>query len=336
LTILVVGFGSIGRRHFQNLRSLGRRDLAVLRSGRSTLPEADSLDCPVVTTMEAALELRPEAAVIATPTAVHLDAALPLAQAGCHLLIEKPLSHSMRGVALLRQSVEESGARVQIGFQYRFHPGLQYLKQQLEAGSIGRPIYARAFWGEYLPDWHPWEDYRNSYSARRDLGGGVVLTLCHPLDYLRWLLGETQQISALVDHVSDLELDVEDLAEITLRFEQGCVGSVHLDYFQSPAVHGLEILGSAGSLRWEASCGAVSRARADTGQDELLFTPQEFERNDMFLAEMKHFLRVVAGEESPVCSLDDGIEALRMSMAAIESSGKGKAIHLLEYGEANR
>ena len=109
------------------------------------------------------------------------------------------------------------GCRFQMGFQFRFHPGLLRCRELIDAGRIGKPLSFRAEWGEYLPGWHPWEDYRKSYSARKDLGGGVLLTLSHPLDYIRWFFGDPEWIWAMNGKISDLELDVDDIAEIGMR-----------------------------------------------------------------------------------------------------------------------
>ncbi len=121
-----------------------------------------------------------------------------------------------------------------VGFQFRFHPGLQQAKRFLDDGAIGDLISVRSHWGEYLPDWHPWEDYRQSYAARKDLGGGVVRTLCHPLDYLRWLVGELESVWAFSGNLGGLDINVEDVSEIGLQFDRGVLGSVHLDFCQRP------------------------------------------------------------------------------------------------------
>ena len=119
---------------------------------------------------------------------------------------------------LFKEAVERGKSRVVVGFQFRYHPGLIKIRELLNNGSLGRPVSLRSHWGEYLPDWHPWEDYRLSYSARADLGGGVALTLSHPLDYLRWLMGDAQVLWSFGTKVSDLEISVEDLAEMGLIF----------------------------------------------------------------------------------------------------------------------
>jgi predicted dehydrogenase len=318
---LIAGLGSIGRRHLRNLQALGERDVVLLRSGHSTLPEEELAGIPAERDLGTALRrFRPDAIIVATPTALHLETAIPAARAGCHLFIEKPVSHGLQGIDELRAACREGGARVVVGFQFRFHPGLREVRRLLEEGEVGRPMYAVAHWGEYLPDWHPWEDFRLSYAARADLGGGVILTLCHPFDYLRWLIGEVAGVSATTARLGDFGLDVEDTAQISLVFSSGALGAVHLDYIQKPPCHRLEVVGSRGTLRWDDSDGAVRWWREATHGWESVPAPEGFERNSMFLDEMRHFIDVVRGEAHPAVGLEDGARALELALAALASA----------------
>jgi predicted dehydrogenase len=321
---LIAGFGSIGRRHFRNLLALGERDILFYRTHHSSLPEDELRGFTVETDLEAALSHHPEAVIVANPTSLHMDVAIPAAQAGCHLLVEKPLSHSLERIDELQTALQRGGGRALIGFQFRFHPGLQRIASLLADGAIGQPLSARAHWGEYLPSWHPWEDYRQSYSARTDLGGGVILTLCHPLDYLRWLLGEARSLWAFSSQSSQLELEVEDTAEIGIEFASGVLGSVHLDYNQRPPAHHLEIVGTQGNLRWDNADGGVAVYQAPQDKWHLFPAPAGFERNDMFQAEIAHFRDLVHGAVKSVCGLEDGIEALRLVLGARESARNAK------------
>jgi predicted dehydrogenase len=248
-------------------------------------------------------------------------------------LLEKPISHTLSGVRELETAVQASGSRVLVGYQFRFHPGLQKAADLLQAGAIGRPLSARAHWGEYLPGWHPWEDYRLSYSALAGLGGGVILTLSHPFDYLHWLIGDVDSVWAFAGNHSDLGLDVEDCAEIGLQFRLGTLATVHLDYNQRPPQHALEVIGTHGTLRWDDQAGVLSvfegQQSSSAGKwrtypiQELYGDQKSFERNDLFLSEMRHLIQVVRGEAQPICTLDDGIRVLRIALAAQRSSRQG-------------
>jgi predicted dehydrogenase len=318
MKILLSGLGSVGRRHLRNLLALGVTDLLLHRTGKATLPDDELAGFPVETDLAAALAHRPDAVIISNPTAHHLDVAIPAAEAGGHILLEKPVSHNMEGVDRLREAAARTGAQVLVGFQFRWHPGLKTAKRLLDAGEIGEPVSARAHWGEYLPDWHPWEDYRSGYAARPDLGGGAVLTLSHPIDYLRMMLGEVETVSGVTSNLG-LGLPVEDTAEITLGFESGALGSVHLDYVQRPPTHCFVIVGSEGTIKWNNADGSVRIYRAGTGEWETIPVPDGFERNTMFLDEMRHFLAVIRGEEKPACMLEDGVRALQICLDVLRN-----------------
>jgi predicted dehydrogenase len=329
MRFLICGLGSIGRRHLRNLLCLGVRDIILLRTGKSTLPDDEFSDFPQVDELKEALgRWEPEAAIISNPTSLHINMALPAAAAGCHILIEKPISHSLEGLDVLESVLARNGKRALIGFQFRFHPGLQQVKRLLEEEAIGRVVGASANWGEYLPGWHPWEDYRLSYSARRDLGGGVLLTLCHPFDYMRWLIGDVEAVTAEIRTSGILEIDVEDAAEVILSFGSGAMGHVHLDYLTRPSQHWLEVIGSEGTLRWDNADGAVHQWSSASQSWSTFEAPEGFERNTMFLEEMRHFLEVIEGKAEPLCSYEDGVRALEIVMAAHRSARRGQRIQL--------
>jgi predicted dehydrogenase len=328
LKILIAGLGSIGRRHLQNLQALGEQDIILYRTHRSTLPDDDLSAFLVETNLETALDHHPDAVVVSNPTSLHLEVAMPAARRGCHLLLEKPVSHTLEGVNELASIVRDKHSKVLVGYQFRYHPGLQKVKELLDTGRIGRPVSARAHWGEYLPYWHPWEDYRKAYSAQAQLGGGVILTLSHPLDYLRWLFGEVEEVFTFSGSLGDLDLDVEDTAEIGLQFLSGMLASVHLDYLQQPPEHFLEIIASDGTLVWKYYEGEIKWYESLQNKWQSWNTPKDFARNDMFLAQMRHFLALVGGETTPVCSLEDGIQDLRIALAALESSQSKKLVRL--------
>ena len=319
MKILLAGLGSIGRRHLQNLAALGVRQLAAVTQNRCVLPSDGLPPFLAFDTVESGLLWRPDAVFVCNPTAFHLETALAAARSGCHIFLEKPVSHTLEGIAELAYLVEKQGLILQVGFQLRFHPVFQKIKRTVECGRIGRVVSAHAHWGEYLPAWHPWEDYRAGYSARGDLGGGVVLTLCHPFDYLRWMLGEVEQVHAIGGHLSGLETDTEDTALVSIRFAGGAVGSVYLDYVSKPPKHTLQIIGDAGRIEWDADFGSAKVYTGDGRGFETISPGKFFERNELFRDEVADFVDCIINHRQPACTLNDGIRALEIALAAKNS-----------------
>ena len=340
---LIAGLGSIGRRHLRNLIALGERDIILYRTRKATMSDDELAGFPVETDLQEALNKhKPDAVIVGNPTSMHLDVAIPAAEVGCSILLEKPISNSTERLDQLEAAVKKSGSKVLVAFQFRFHPGLMRAKQLISDGEIGRIISAHVHFGEYLPAWHPWEDYRKSYAARADMGGGVVLTQCHSLDYLPWLVGKVESVWGFTAKLSDLEVDVEDTAEIGLRFESGALGNLHLDFNQQPPAHRFEIIGTKGSLKWDLSDGTtrIYRASAESlatstgmgiksgGEWEAYPLPENWERNVMFLEQMKHFVAVVRGEVESACTLEDGVRVMKLISAVHVSQKTGLLIIL--------
>ncbi|HPL81401.1 MAG TPA: Gfo/Idh/MocA family oxidoreductase [Anaerolineaceae bacterium] len=320
MKILIAGLGSIGRRHLRNLIALGEKDIILYRTGKSTLDDAELAAFETYIDLNEALTQKPEGVIISNPSALHMDVALPAARAGANLLIEKPVSDTLDGLDELQETLDAHGKRAMTGFHFRYHPVLQDIKRIIQDQTLGKVLYARAHWGEYLPDWHPWEDYRQTYAARADLGGGVVNTLSHPFDYLRWLLGEVESLSAQLAHLSALELNVEDHADVSLKFASGVMASVHLDYYQKPPSHTLDISFEKGRILWDNATSSALLHYADGRPSERLLAPEDFERNTMFLEEMRAFLSLCRGETLDYRSLQDGIRAQQIVEAVKCSS----------------
>jgi len=321
---LLVGYGSIGRRHLTNLHELGVTDWAVVHTGTGTLAFEPPGPVRVHRSLEAALAAeRPDFAVIANPSSLHVDTARACAAHGCHLLLEKPVADRLDDVDALRADVARSGSRVLVGFQFRFHPALQRIRDLLAGDAFGRPLAVRVVWGEHLPDWHPWEDWRTGYAARRELGGGVHHTICHPFDYLRMLFGEPERVAGTLSDAHPLGLDVAEGADARLTFPGGLEAVVHLDYWTRPATHRVEITATGGSLVWDFIAGELRLWESDAGSWRTESVPGVAERNDLFVAEAQHLLAVVAGSAEPRCTLEDGITAVRIAEAVERSSATG-------------
>lgn len=325
---LVVGCGSIGKRHLRNLKQLGANRLVAFDPVPERRREVEEgLGIRTVADLPAAMGQFSGmgVALVCSPTRLHLEHSLLAASAGRHLFVEKPVAETAEGLDALLNTIKEKRLASLVGCNFRFHPGLRHVRGLVQSGALGRIVSARAQFGQYLPDWHPWEDYRQGYSARRSGGGGVCLDRIHELDYIRWLLGEVKQVFAYMDHLSHLEIDTEDTVEVLLRFESGAIGSVHLDYVRRSYDCSLEIVGDLGTLQWRFQDHSVSWEIAGEGCRQSRAWPK-YDVNQMYLDEMRHFFGVLLGEETSELDAEDGARVLRLALAAKESASLGSAV----------
>ena len=299
---LVVGLGSIGRRHLKNLRQiLPQAELTVLRSSDRSSHEAPPEEASrVVYSFDDALLHEPRFAVIASPAPFHVEIALRLAERGVHLCIEKPISDRLDRIQDLIGLCRQRGLVLMVAYNLRFAAPLRTLREALMSGRIGTLLGLRIEAGQYLPDWRPNADYRQSVSARRDLGGGALLELSHEIDYARWLAGDIVRVSADVRKLSNLEIDVEDCAELTVNFASGVLGSIHVDMLQRTPTRTCKLIGSEGTLTWDAIVNQVRLFSAETRDWEDLHSAQSIDRNAMYVDELAHFLDCLQDRKSVV------------------------------------
>jgi len=327
MRFLVVGVGSIGSRHSRNLAGLGHQIL-VWDVDRDRLSEAATLPgIEAATSLDDALGERPDAVVVCTPPALHLEVARRALAADAHLFVEKPIAHVSDGVPALIEEARRRARVLAVGFNLRFLPSLRYVKTLLESKRVGRILAVRAEFGAYLPEWRPGRDYRDNYAVRAELGGGILLDAIHELDYLGWLLGETTEIFCATGHWSDLAGDTEDLAEVTLRFASGVLAQVHLDYLQRRYQRNLEVIGDAGVIVWDFPTHSVAVYEAGSRSGEATCV-EDGDSNDMYLDEMRHFIRCLEVGEPPLVDGDEALRSIRIVEAAKRSARERRAVSL--------
>ena len=343
MKVLIAGLGSAGQRHARNLRAIlgDEVDLLAYRvRGLSRVITPDMQSEPVdietrygltaFTNLGEALAAKPDAVFVTNPNSLHMEVALAAAKAGCHLFIEKPLSHDLEGVEELIDEIERRKLVCLVGYQWRFHPALALVQCRLKANAIGSLLAARLEFGEYLPGWHPYEDYRQMPVSRRDLGGGVILAQIHDLDYAYALFGLPHRISAMGGHLSRLDIDVEDVASILMECAAGDrVFPVHLhqDCVRRPPTRTCEVIGDDGTIRLDLMAQTVEISDG-TGRLVESHSFDGHERNQLFLDELAHFLACLRGEGQPVVGVRDATMSLRMALAALESIETGRVVHL--------
>lgn len=343
---LFVGLGGIGQRHLRNLRSLRGDEVEVIayRTRGQTQTLTDKLEIEpganleqkygvrTVPSLDAALEEKPDVVFITNPSSLHVPIARAAAQRGCDLFIEKPLSDSLDGLEALATLVEEKRLVTLVGYQLRFHPLIAALRELLDAKAIGPVLAVKAEVGEYLPYWHKYEDYRQMYASRRELGGGVVLSQIHELDYLYSLFGMPRRVFAMGGHLSSLEIDVEDVASISMEHEDRETGRLlpihlHQDYVQRPPSRTCTVIGDRGRIHLDFHAMSI---RQWDGDAKLVLDKSVagFERNQLFLDLMTHFLACVDERKPTMVTVRDGMQSMRMALAARESLETRRVVEL--------
>lgn len=318
---LVVGCGSIGRRHLRNLRALGVPMLLAVDPREDRRRQAaDEVGAVGCATLEEALDRKPAAVVVATPSALHIPAALEAAGRGCHLFVEKPLSHSLEGVDELIDLATRQCLVTMVGCNYRFDRSLNLVKRLIEEGAVGAVASVRAEFGLFLPAMHPYEDYRDFYASRAALGGGVILDRTHELDYLRWIFGEVADGTCLHAKRSDLDIDTEDVAELLVRFRSGVIGSIHLDFLQAEYRCVARVVGDRGVVEWSFNPQLVRAYTHASGEWKTLLDDPKPDVNEMYVEEMRYFLDAVA-KGGPTCNdLAEGKKLLELLLSLKRAS----------------
>ena len=327
MKVIIVGFGSIGQRHCKNLLDESNAEI-FLCTKHNIKNFKNTKRIQNLHSLEKCLKNQPEIGFVCNTNNLHVETAIKLAKNNCHLLIEKPLSNSLKNITSLLSLVKKNKLVTLMGFNLRFHPCLIKVKQLLAKNKIGRVIYVDAENGSYLPDWHPEEDYRKSYSSRNALGGGVVLTCLHEIDYLYWLFGGVKEVSAITGKFSDLDIDSEDLSSISLRFKNNIIAEVHLDFFQRPAQRSCKIVGTNGTLFCDFNRNIVSLYELKKKRWKEIMNLKNYNLNDMYVEEMKQLLKCVRTQKKSINDIDQGLKTLKIGLAILKSSKTNKVVQL--------
>ena len=333
MKVLVIGTGSIGKRHMANLLSLGHEVHAfserLAQGVAHQLPEG----VDAVPSLAGLVHAGFDAAVVANRTDQHLASATAALEFCNALYIEKPLAANLAGLANLQAVCTQRKTTVELGFMMRYHPNLQWIKTHLQSGQCGEVMHVRASVGQWLPDWRPGTDHREGFGAFYRYGGGVTMELIHEIDLVNWLLGETMDVCAMQRPLQHLEIETEAISEISMRLGSGILAQVHLDYVRPGYGRTLEILCSKGVLTWDYSSSRVVVTGAN-GQQTIVDEASGFERNVMFMDAMRYFLRRVKEPSlAPAASLDEGVQSLRVALASHQSSRERRFVRPSDVAE---
>ena len=304
LSGVIVGLGSIGNRHLQNCLELGVGKMTVVRRTSANSHFAAPAGVSVVHSIEEALRDQPDFGIVCNPTHLHASTAIEFLQGNCHVLVEKPLGKTL-GVdeQALSKLAAGSDRVVAMAYCMRDHPAYALAKQQIESGSIGKCLYAKAWFEGYLPDWHPWEDYRESYAALPDQGGGVLRTLDHEMDFLQWVLGPVATASGRAINTNGIGIKADDLAMYTLNHPQGVVSQVTTAFCRKPQSRGFEFVGDQGTIEFRFENNEVILQTTTGEEPKTLLDVSSFDINQMYLNLLDDFLVTISGQSSATLPL---------------------------------
>ncbi len=330
MKILAIGCGSIGKRHITNLKELGVKNLVICDTNEKRLAQIASefsIEKKYTDYRQAILEnVDVDAAIISTPTSLHTPIATFAAENKLNTMIEIPISHNLEGVDELLSLVKSNNLICMIGMVWRFHPGKLLIKGLIEKAAIGRIYTVGLYGGDYLPDWHPGADYREEYSARKSLGGGVIITNITGFDDVRWLFGEADEIVGVYDKISHLDIEAEDVAAYIIKLRNGILVELYTDFFQRPLKEEIHIVGEKGTISWDRQEKVVRVYEAESKAWRKF--NYDFKINDMYIAEMKHFLQCLIEHKKPLINELEGWKTLQLAMAAKTSSEERKFVKL--------
>ncbi|MBN2583301.1 MAG: GNAT family N-acetyltransferase [Planctomycetes bacterium] len=318
---LVLGLGSIGARHVATLLRHGHEVV-----GYDPAPRGGDLGGAVLANIDEAWATDPAMVWICTPTHLHAEQAIAALDRGCHVFVEKPVAADMAGAERLRahwNSLNDAGRGrlVWVGCNMRYHEGPRRLKEVLDAGAIGRARVVRIHFSHYLPNMRPGVDYRQTYAAYRDQGGGVVLDDIHDIDLALWLSGPARKVTAAVACTGQLEMDAEDVADICLRHESGAVSEIHMDYLRREKSRGIEVIGERGTLEWRSRGKNPERAELvrygiEPGDVETLWQAELATFDAMFDGQLADILAATEDRSNWKRNLDGAVEALAIALKA--------------------
>ena len=321
MKFLVIGYGSIGKRHAANVASIGHQAV-LLRHARGNenkdgFREYYSLD----DVLENEKDI--DGAIVCSPTTKHLDDVRQLVSNNMPFLLEKPTTHDLRSTGEMKGIIESNTFTLyDIGFNLRYHPVIGFIKDFLP--NVGKVYATKIYVGYYLPYWRKGIDYRESTSAKKELGGGVHVELAHDIDYALWLMGCPEKVVGYVNRVSDLDISTDDICSALLKYSDGSVAEVHLDYLSHKYLRGGQIIAENGTLEWQWNPAEGSVSYFDKeGSDskEIFATGPGYDFNATYIEELKHFIGTLNGSRKTRVNIDDAVETMKV-IQAIEASDR--------------
>lgn len=327
---LIIGSGSIGIRHIRSLLNIeGGCELAAYRTKKgniSDLPHNLKDDIIIFHDEDEAFAWEPELIVISNPTNLHMEYLLKAIDHNVDVLVEKPVAATLNEIKVACEKISNRKNRVAVGYNLRFHPIVNTIKDIIYSNKYGKVLKADLYVGHYLPYWHPYEDYRTGFAARKELGGGVLRTLSHEIDLGQYWFGKYKEVFSKIFKISDLEIDVDDYALIFAKMENDVVVDISMDYLNPISERNGSILFENGLLSYDFNNLEIRFAEyGEKTEWRTIEKLSDYDYNHQYESQLKHF---ISGDPTQICSLEEGIEVLNIISKCEESNEKGVVINV--------
>ena len=329
-TAVVIGCGSIGKRHIKNLKALGIETIFALRT-RKGFQQSLPVDLNVIEfdNYENIVKEKPDIGIISNPTSFHLDTAIKLAPLVKGIFIEKPLSNTLAGVDKLLDVINKSNTVLFMGHNLMFHPIILNIKEFISSNEVGRLMNIQCQVGHWLPDWHPYENYKETYFAKKELGGGVALTLIHEIHMAIELAGKPLEVCGMKSDSSllDVDKDIDIISDLMIKHNSGCISQIHMDYIQKPHHRSGLITFERGWLSYDFNRHIVVAQKPNEELPIVIWSDKNYNSNEMYIKQLECFIKFV--EEKRVkhpYDIEGGIESLWVVEAYFNSENKKEII----------
>lgn len=322
------GLGSIGLRHLQVLNEIGKFDIAAYRTkkGMKKIPAGTENKIKYFNNEIDAFAWNPNFMIISNPTNLHLEYIIKSIDHKIDTLIEKPVANDFNKVKEVKDRIKKRNNKIYIGYNLRFHPIVTKIKEIIDSGKFGKVLKAELYVGEYLPFWHPYEDYRKSYAAKKELGGGALRTLSHEIDLGQYWFGEYKKIFAKVLKISDLDINVDDSTDIFAEMKNRIILKISMDYLNPLSIRKGEIFFEKGLLKYNFIKMDIKFIEYTNKEIKTLLRIKNYNYNDQYKSQIEKFIN--KSGEGKLCTLEEGMTVMKIINTCEESNRKGRMIYV--------
>lgn len=309
------------------MQEIGGVEVAAYRTrkGKKEIPENLLKKLKEFSDEGEAFAWKPDFMIVSNPTSLHTRYILKTIHHNVDALIEKPVASCYKEIETIEDKLRGRKNKICVGFDLRFHPIIKEINNIITANKCGKVLKADLYVGQYLPFWHPYEDYRASYAARKELGGGVLRTLCHEIDMGQYWFGDYSKVFAKVSKISNLDINADDCTDIFAEMKNGILLKITMDYLNPIVERSGRILFEKGLLEYDFTDLEITFTDYATQKRNSLLRLENYDYNDQFRRQLEVFM---SRSDKEICTLEEGINVSRIIDKCEQSSRMGRMLHV--------